>query len=167
MKIHSLKIWPQYFQKIIDKKKTAELRFNDRNYQIEDLLFLQEYNNEKKEYTGRETYVKITDITEGTNHLISGNVMLSFKKETGLKSKYTIQVNEYFNNNYFKTDNEDDFIEIKEFCEKFYELYKLEYKDISYIMIGKILKRLGYINETVVIAKDNMFVRAFPGIRRI
>lgn len=79
MKTHSLKTWPQYFQKIIDKKKTAELRFNDRNYQIGDLLFLQEYDNEKKEYTGREIYVKITDITEGTNHLFKGNVMLSFE----------------------------------------------------------------------------------------
>lgn len=78
MKIHNLKCWPVYFQKILDKRKTAELRYNDRNYQIGDIVYLQEYDNEKKEYLGRKIHIEITDITENTKYLIPGCVMLSF-----------------------------------------------------------------------------------------
>lgn len=76
---HTLKTWPEYFQKVVDNKKKAELRLNDRNFQIGDKMLLQEYNPEIKDYTGRELLVRITDMTEGTGHLISGHVMLSFE----------------------------------------------------------------------------------------
>ena len=38
--IHELKIEPNYLQNLLDGKKKAEIRFNDRDYQVGDeLLF--------------------------------------------------------------------------------------------------------------------------------
>jgi len=51
---HELKIWPEYFEAIWEYKKTFELRVNDRNYQVGDLLHLREWDPEVKMYTGRE-----------------------------------------------------------------------------------------------------------------
>ena len=51
---HELKCWPEYFQEIWEYRKTFELRVNDRNYQVGDLLHLREWNPTTKEYTGRE-----------------------------------------------------------------------------------------------------------------
>lgn len=36
--IHQLKIYPQYLQALVNGKKTFEVRKNDRNYQIGDIL---------------------------------------------------------------------------------------------------------------------------------
>ena len=52
--LHSLKTWPQYFQQIIDGKKTFEIRKNDRGFQVGHILMLEEYDPIRKEYTGRE-----------------------------------------------------------------------------------------------------------------
>lgn len=48
------KVWPEYFQKIVEGKKTFELRLNDFNIEEGDVLVLKEYNPKTKEYTGRE-----------------------------------------------------------------------------------------------------------------
>jgi len=54
------KIWPEYFQKILDGDKKYELRLNDFDCQIGDILVLKEWNPETKEYTGRELEKEIT-----------------------------------------------------------------------------------------------------------
>ena len=41
--IHELKCFPEYFQDVIDGKKTFEIRLHDRPYQVGDLLALNEY----------------------------------------------------------------------------------------------------------------------------
>ena len=48
------KIWPKYFQEILDGKKTFELRLNDFNINEGDILILKEWDSETKSYTGRE-----------------------------------------------------------------------------------------------------------------
>jgi len=48
------KIWPQYFQEIVDGRKNFELRLADWECAPGDILILQEWNPETKEYTGRE-----------------------------------------------------------------------------------------------------------------
>lgn len=60
---HELKIHPTYFQEVINGNKTFEIRKNDRDYSVGDVLFLNEYDPDKKIYTGRRTRVKITYIT--------------------------------------------------------------------------------------------------------
>jgi ASC-1-like (ASCH) protein len=61
---HRLKIWPEYFEAVLSGKKTFEIRKNDRDYQVSDLLLLQEYNPKTNEYTGRELLVEVTYITD-------------------------------------------------------------------------------------------------------
>jgi hypothetical protein len=61
---HFLKIQPQYFKEVCTGKKSFEIRKNDRNFQVGDLLYLQEFDLEEQEYTGRVVERKITYITD-------------------------------------------------------------------------------------------------------
>ena len=51
MRIHELKISPQYFEDVKNKKKRFEIRKDDRDFNVGDLITLKEYDNGK--YTGR------------------------------------------------------------------------------------------------------------------
>ena len=55
--LHELKILPQYYKEVVSGKKNFELRKNDRDYQVGDILKLREYEN--GEYTGRVKYFAI------------------------------------------------------------------------------------------------------------
>ena len=57
-----LKTWPEYFQAILEGKKKFEFRKNDKGFRVGDVLWLDEYDNEEKDYTGRMCYRKITYI---------------------------------------------------------------------------------------------------------
>lgn len=48
------KIWPQYFDKIKSGDKTFELRLADWDCKAGDILVLQEWDPDTKNYTGRE-----------------------------------------------------------------------------------------------------------------
>jgi len=48
------KVWPEYFQQIIDNKKTFEVRLNDFEIEEGDTLALREWDPNTKSYTGRE-----------------------------------------------------------------------------------------------------------------
>lgn len=71
--VHSLKTWPQYFERVQAGEKTFEIRKNDRGFQRGDLLLLQEWNPEVMKdfrvggtpnaYTGRELYMRVTYVT--------------------------------------------------------------------------------------------------------
>lgn len=52
-KVHDLKVWKEFFKDLETKKKTFEVRKNDRNFQVGDLLMLMEYNKETDNFTGR------------------------------------------------------------------------------------------------------------------
>ncbi len=57
---HEKKVWPEYFQKIIDGQKTYELRLADWECKEGDLLILREWDPKTKEFTGREIEKKVT-----------------------------------------------------------------------------------------------------------
>lgn len=58
---HRVKSWPQFFEATLSGAKTHEVRRNtDRDYRVGDRLRLQEYDPEKKIYSGRELVVLIT-----------------------------------------------------------------------------------------------------------
>uniref|UniRef100_UPI0011A81145 DUF3850 domain-containing protein n=1 Tax=Yersinia bercovieri TaxID=634 RepID=UPI0011A81145 len=76
-KTHQLKILPEYYQAVIEGKKKAELRENDRGYSIGDYLLLTEWDGECDAYTGRKVIVEVTDITL-CDFAIPNFVMLSF-----------------------------------------------------------------------------------------
>lgn len=54
------KIWPEYFDDVASGKKKLELRLNDFDIKEGDILILEEWNPETKEYTGRNIEKKIT-----------------------------------------------------------------------------------------------------------
>lgn len=61
---HELKIWPQYFERVLDGTKTFELRENDRGFQPGDTVELCEWDPTKEErfvhgYTGRKLQFRI------------------------------------------------------------------------------------------------------------
>jgi len=72
MKRIEKKVWPLYFQEILDNKKTFELRLNDFDIKEGDIFVLREWNPKTKDYTGRVLektvgYVgkwKIDDLTQ-------------------------------------------------------------------------------------------------------
>lgn len=62
---HDLKVWPECFEAIVAGIKTFEVRKNDRNYQVGDVLQLREYAPGPDEYTGRETKCTVSYIVSG------------------------------------------------------------------------------------------------------
>lgn len=56
---HELKIWPAYYQAVSDRRKTFEIRENDRGFQAGDLVVLKEWDMFLQRYTGNELTFKI------------------------------------------------------------------------------------------------------------
>lgn len=63
MTTHELKSWPEQFEAISNETKRFELRFNDRGFEVGDILYLREWQpaenglvarNDAGSYTGRE-----------------------------------------------------------------------------------------------------------------
>lgn len=82
-RMHELKIIPKYFEDIKSGNKNFELRKDDRDYKVGDLITLKEYENGK--YTGREikniciTYILRDAIEYG---LMQGYCILGLHVET-------------------------------------------------------------------------------------
>lgn len=74
-----LKIWCKSFEAILDGTKTFEVRENDHDYQIHDILLLREYSPIELKYSGRECMVQITYIQTEFG-LPDGIVCMSVKK---------------------------------------------------------------------------------------
>ena len=58
------KTWPELFQKIFEGKKNSDVRLADFDINEGDMLILEEYNPETKEYTGRTIRKKVKNITK-------------------------------------------------------------------------------------------------------
>lgn len=61
--VHSMKSWTHLYQAIASGQKTHDLRKNDREYVIGDIIELKEFDFVKGEYTGDTCLVEITYIT--------------------------------------------------------------------------------------------------------
>ena len=61
-KIHEVKLHAKYFDLVLEGKKRAEFRKNDRNYERGDTLILYEWV--QGVYTGRNVEARITDVTD-------------------------------------------------------------------------------------------------------
>lgn len=87
---HDLKCHPEPFEGILSGLKTHEVRVNDRNYKVRDILRLREWvpikgtysTLETGRYTGRECRVEVTYITwAGTYGLPTSTCVMSVKAE--------------------------------------------------------------------------------------
>lgn len=77
MKFHYLKIDPEHLEQVILGNKTAEIRFNDRDFHVGDLLFLRGYLDGK--YMSIKAVMQITHILDNNEYMQPGFVMLSIK----------------------------------------------------------------------------------------
>lgn len=58
------KVWPEFFQKILDGVKTYELRLADFECKPGDTLVLKEWDPKTQEYTGRILEKVVTSIVK-------------------------------------------------------------------------------------------------------
>ncbi|MBN2597811.1 MAG: DUF3850 domain-containing protein [Marinifilaceae bacterium] len=62
---HLLKILPEYFEEVVKGNKPFEVRKNDRDFKVGDILILAEYCTSIQSFTGRVIKKKVTYILEG------------------------------------------------------------------------------------------------------
>ena len=63
--IHVLKTWSEYFEEVFMGHKTFEIRKNDRDFTVGDILILKEWNIYTKSYTGRSLARNVTYLFNG------------------------------------------------------------------------------------------------------
>lgn len=64
-KIHELKTWPEPFREVDAGRKRYEIRVNDRGFDVNDFLWLREYNPCTDTYSGDSVVVEVTYMTRG------------------------------------------------------------------------------------------------------
>ena len=85
MKTHELKIWPPFFEPLLDGRKRFEVRFNDRGFWVGDHILFREWEPESKAYTGHNLLMRVRYILAG-GPLYDQNEL----KQTGLESGYVV-----------------------------------------------------------------------------
>lgn len=58
--IHDLKTWPEYFEAVASGAKPFEVRKDDRDFSVGDILHLLEYVPEEARFTGRHLQRAVT-----------------------------------------------------------------------------------------------------------
>lgn len=76
--IHELKIFPKYFDAVVSGDKTFEVRRNDRDFNVGDILNLMEFDGSS--YSGNNVLVKITYILNDRTYCKDDYVILGIKK---------------------------------------------------------------------------------------
>lgn len=79
MKTHYLKTWVEYFQAVRRGDKDFELRKDDRDFQVGDVLILEEWDHINDEHTG-DSIDKVVKykLTGGQFGLEEGYCIMSF-----------------------------------------------------------------------------------------
>lgn len=79
-KTHELKVIRLFYDDVEADLKKVEIRFDDRGYEVGDILILREWDNNKEQYTGKQcTRIitnKVSDYFAGLTH---GYVALSIR----------------------------------------------------------------------------------------
>lgn len=75
-KLHELKCWPEYFQPVVRVEKPFEVRKNDRDYKVGDILYMREFVPQTGMYTGQHCLRRITYVLDGYDALLPGYVVL-------------------------------------------------------------------------------------------
>ena len=87
MKVHELKILPKYFNSVVSREKTFELRKDDRGFEVGDILILKEFNPNKKYETieGDESHFSGRKILKEINYILKDET-----ESMGLSKDYSI-----------------------------------------------------------------------------
>lgn len=75
---HELKIRPEYFKAVVLGDKMFEIRKNDRDFRVGDIIVLHEWDEERG-YTGKHTLVDITYVLTDTEFVKEGFAVLGIK----------------------------------------------------------------------------------------
>jgi hypothetical protein len=76
---HELKTWPQYFAAVRSGKKRFEIRRNDRDFSVGDILVLREFDPDSDAYTGQIEERQITFLLSEEDYgVIHGFVAIGF-----------------------------------------------------------------------------------------
>ena len=78
-KTHHLKTWPEYFKVIKSGKKTFEIRWNDRDYQVGDVLVLEEYDPYTG-YTGDTVTLDVPYVLDKQPFVPQGYICMAVKE---------------------------------------------------------------------------------------
>ncbi len=78
---HVLKTWPQFFAAVADGRKAFEIRKNDRDFRVGDVLVVGEFDPDVQQFTGRSVRRIVTYITDFPPALIAGYVVLGLAAE--------------------------------------------------------------------------------------
>lgn len=80
MSEHILKTWPEYYRAIDDGSKTFEVRLNDRDYRVGDVLNLVEYDPKKDcHLSGRNKRFTVTYILTAEPFVPRGYCIMAIK----------------------------------------------------------------------------------------
>lgn len=79
MKIHNKKLIQPYFDDVWNGNKTFEIRKNDCDYQVGDLLILREFDKKTDKYTGDWIMTKIIYKIENFVGIEEGYCILEIK----------------------------------------------------------------------------------------
>lgn len=74
---HELKTWPEYFQAVMDGTKTFEIRANDRDFKVGDILSLREWCPRRESFTGFRLERQVTYLTDWDQK--PGNVVMAIE----------------------------------------------------------------------------------------
>lgn len=64
VRVHNLKTWPEMYQAIVDGRKNFEVRLNDRDYKVGDVLILWEWDPFTSKGSGRGITRKVTFVLD-------------------------------------------------------------------------------------------------------
>ncbi|KKM98516.1 hypothetical protein LCGC14_1157060 [marine sediment metagenome] len=78
--VHKLKTWPVFFEHMIAGRKPFDVRINDRDFRVGDIIISQEWDTIKADYTGREHKAKVTYVLKGMG-LLPDYVALGLKEQ--------------------------------------------------------------------------------------
>lgn len=76
---HELKTINPYFEDVWDRRKSFEVRLNDRGFKQGDHILMREYDPRLDVYSTRSILVEITYILSGYPALKDGYVVFGFK----------------------------------------------------------------------------------------
>lgn len=69
--VHELKTWTEFLDDVLDEKKTFEIRVNDRDFAVGDMLWLRGWDRAANAYTGKSARVLVTYLFQDERFLPS------------------------------------------------------------------------------------------------
>ena len=79
MNTHVLKIWKTGFEAISSGRRTADVRINDRGFQVGDLILYRVWDPVLDAFDGNSCVVEIVDIVDNCVAVAGDQVVLSVK----------------------------------------------------------------------------------------